>query len=81
MKRDVIGTVDVYELEDDRGVFAVIEVTVNGAELHVEFEEVRTLFVATFAPSAIAVEGAIFVGRYLMRAGRVRSSGIRQRTP
>jgi hypothetical protein len=41
--RTIVGGLDVHELEDDEGVFRVVEIVVDDAALHVELDVVAAL--------------------------------------
>jgi hypothetical protein len=43
VNRNVIGGLDVHELEDDEGNFLVVAVNVGGADMHVELDVVAAL--------------------------------------
>jgi hypothetical protein len=41
--RNLVGGLDVHELEDDEGAFLVVAVNVDGADMHVELEVVAAM--------------------------------------
>jgi hypothetical protein len=43
MTRNIIGGLDVHELEDDEGNFLVVAVNVDGADMHVELDVVAAM--------------------------------------
>jgi hypothetical protein len=42
-ERNVVGGLDVHELEDDEGNFLVVAVNVDGADMHLELEVVAAM--------------------------------------